>query len=178
MGKMLLGALLVIAVAGAGVWGATALKGGPLALPGQQVAGDGKVDVRSMRDAQRYSNALFEVLPEAELLSQGWSEATSSTPDGLRYSLNFKIINLDSALSLKTDFMSVEGEGWDAAGDPVDVFAQLPWRSGASIGAGGTANGRIRLFTGRGMTGFHVTLTYDEPGRTPATADFVWPLGR
>lgn len=143
------------------------LSAGQVELAGELAAP--AVDVGAMREAQRLSNSLFEIIP-GEVL-------TSPHRDGTRYSIRFRVRSFEVQKTLQKPFWSVEVEAYDQRGQTAPGYANVLSWSG-NVPPLSQLTGTM-LVVADGADLFHVTVSYNEPGRNAAAiADFVWPYGR
>jgi hypothetical protein len=134
------------------------------------------VSVASLRDEQRLANNLFELIP-GEVAVQPYRSTSSGPEVGTRYWIRLRARNLDTNRSLQEPYWALSVTGWDARNQPVNTRISIP--SGAwTLSPEGYADRSVQVVGDLGIKSFAVTVVYDEPGRTPATASFVYPYGR
>lgn len=168
--------IIVAGMAVAGIWALANY--GTLAAPGtSQVIEEPALTLDELRTRQVLASSVFEVVP-GEVLEQG----RTRVPPGDRYDMRVRVRNLDEARTLQNAFWNVSAVGFDAGGKEVPVTVQLPeWGSFGREGSGVSPEGQLTgtiILIGEGLKSFAVTWEYSEPGRTAASASFVWPYGK
>lgn len=167
------GVLVLVAVAGVIVHNASAG-----ITPQVTPVPPANAGLASARSNQQLANTLFELVP-----GQVLPQSDSHIPPGKRFDVRVTVRNLDATRSLGNAFWEVTGQGFDARGREITptTIELPPWGgfagdSGGALKPGASKTGTV-IVVAEGLASFEITFTYDEPGRTPASASFVYPYG-